>query len=370
MDLNSPNPANNVPSSGFTIQEAKMWFQNNYGKRVMSRGNGVDAFEFASPNWDSTVNTKDANYFVMEVPGIFTKKVVPSNDTTIPSPSTHTVTKFLLLKSIKDSSIQPIIMDVVSTITAKPENFHYASFPKNFSGSVYYLHPDALVMNGWIYSNGLVLKNITSDPIDCTEQTTGWFSTTCYYTAGGSLNYCDEPILLYTITLTTCLGGGGGGATPLPPNPCQNTQQQGQAFLNEGVATSTMGGETINSQTSSTFQKTYRWQIFSAVTWFIDSYEQGSAQNVHYTSPNYYRWEFTDFHHVNLSARGINLGGTRTYQDISNNINISKTKQEVLVDEYYAVTSNVAGIPACNVTPLSGTVSYHSGPIQFWAAGN
>lgn len=359
--------------SSLSISEAKSWLTDHLSANAA--GKSISRASIINPDWEHVVSKDDEVYQSLEIPVSFTSKFFLSKSADKAVDNSKNLVKYLILKNKKTGEISSVLMNAVSDKKINGDGFHYAQASTDFSGNIFYLNAEtAALITGWEYKDGKITGTITAgkhiealEPV-CTDSEWGVFSTTCYYTPSGGLRYCDDPELLYTYIITTCSGGGGGGVSnppPPPPNNCAEAEAQAQAFLNQGVATSSGATTVIESATNTEVKVSYKWQIYSAVTWFLDSEEKGIINKFYYPN-NTSRWEYTSFYHNKIYERGVSFGGIRTFTDENHDIQITPTRQTAWVRVAYTVTSKPAGIPGCQILLPNGHQDLAS-EIHFYA---
>ena len=136
---------------------------------------------------------------------------------------------------------------------------------------------------------------------------------------------------------TTCCGGSSGGGSGNNSAECQATLE---SFANQGNAVSGPAEVTSGVQTATLWPKSYKWQIFDAVTWWLYSFEDAVWEKKYYPSSGQSIWEFKSIVHNKIGEAGFNIGGTRTWED--NGATFNMQRFSTLVDLKFSVKSSVA----------------------------
>jgi hypothetical protein len=344
-------------NSAFSVSEAKSWLANHLNANAA--GKSVSRASIINPDWEHVISKEDDSYQSLEIPVSFTGKFFLSKSADKAADNSKNVVKYLILKNKKTGELTSVLMNAVSDKKIDENELHYARVSADFSGSIFYLNAEtAALISGCEYKDGkttgtIAGKHTTASEPACTDSDWGIFSTTCYYTPSGGLQYCDEPELLYTYTVTTCSGGNDGGISNPPPPPPNSCQEQAQAFLNAGSAIDDGQVNTFTEyNTGNEWKVVYDWKIFSAGTWGLVSFEKAILHKVFYPG-NISRWEYQSFTHDRLAPIGINVGGTRTFHDDGNTINPSPTGMVVWERIDFSTVSTVTGCPWVSPLPQS-----------------
>jgi hypothetical protein len=338
----------------FSISEAKAWLAKASNSNLTGRE--TDRTTIINPDWDYTVAKEDEKYQAIEIPVTFTNRFFLAASTENAVFSSKNVTKYLVLKDKKTGEVSSALMNVVGETDIKESDFHYAEVPANFSGQIFYSNAEtAALINGWKYTNGKITGTITAGrqieaaQPNCQDIEMGVYSTTCYYSSGGSQQYCDAAVLIYVYTISTCTGGTGGGGASSPSNNCAQAQADAAAFLSSGSVTSGPVSILTESNDGTDWKVTYIWEIYNATSWHLHSYEKATLRKIYYPN-NYNRWEYQTFTHSSLASSGISPGGNRTFAETeAADINITPTNQSAWVTVFFSVTSTPAITPGCTI---------------------
>lgn len=242
--LQNQQELNAQAAAVFPVNEAKDWFSGNKAAlatkvTLNSTDNFLSAISDFTPVWDSARTAVDTNYYVVEAPAKYLKRIVFATDST--GANANGITRLLVLKGKKTGSVSAVLMQVHSDAGTDINSVHYMDLPANFSGNIFYTTIQGAFMGGYIYKNGKITKRSvnggnTAKPAGpqilqayvgddgCQNVDMGWFLYTCYYTGNDELIGCDKQ-LLFTTTYTYCSdpnndpNHGGGGAPPPPDCP-------------------------------------------------------------------------------------------------------------------------------------------------------
>ncbi len=251
-----------------------------------------------------------------------------------------------------------------------PETVSLKNIPKGFGGAIFkYDLKNNLIFNKHFVEgkvstktdiikikkniNFISVEPIGNEPVEnnapldkgCSYITIDWY----WQTWENGILVNEE--FLYSSNVPFCNGGTGGGGG----GGSESCAQINENFVNQGAATSGTITTRDDFNNGSIWRRSYNWPIFTAGTWGLLSYEKGTLEKVHYSSNNTDRWEFTDFTHVRIAEAGTVLGGSRTFVDVDNTINISASRTSAWVRIDFSVTSKANCLPG---TPLA--IPYNS----------
>jgi hypothetical protein len=158
----------------------------------------------------------------------------------------------------------------------------------------------------------------------------------------------------YLYTSCYCSSGGGGAGSG---TACA---QQNEIFVNQGTAISGAVTSVDNFNNGTIWIKSYNWPIFTAGTWGLLSYEKGTMEKIQYPN-NIVRWEYQSFVHIRITEAGVVIGGTRTFQDLDNIINLTSTRTSAYVQIAFSVSSKTTCTLGTPITiPYNANKTFHA----------
>lgn len=359
-------------SSKFPVSNAMNWFNGNKTSlsnkiKLNSDASFLNKIADFTPLWDSARTAVDTNYYVVEAPAYYVKKLGFSND----SIGINGLTRLLILKNKVNDVISAVLMQVHGDNGNSIDNVHYMDIPESFSGNIFYTTLQGIFLSGFIYEKGHITfassnksstkpqgpKILQVNADGCEEVTINWYSQTCYYTNEDVLIECSPWTYDHTDVVTYCpdpnppggggapgpnCNGGGGGGGGNPPavasingklvirlveggeggggGGCVTCQQQANNYYSnlqpeivENSAINIMDmGSSVDTRTYD-----YRWHIlsFRGMPYEIYSVEKG----VHKMQGGQWLWSslnhskfvltgFTYSTHANLVTANTNLG--------------------------------------------------------------
>lgn len=223
-------------ASHLAVSDAKAWFGNNKTTlatkiKLTSETSFLSKIANFTPLWDSARTAVDTNFYVVEVPAKYVKKIAFTTDGT--QNNVNGITRLLVLKDKRNGDLSAALMQVHGEPGSNITNVHYMSVPQNFSGNIFYTTLQGLFVNGNIYENGKITRTskrtvtqatkpggpqvfLLPAPGDCETILIGYFEQTCV--TYSDVEFCSDEVLIYTEEYTYCTpatgGGGGGGYTP------------------------------------------------------------------------------------------------------------------------------------------------------------
>lgn len=233
----------------------------------------------------------------------------------------------------------------------------------DFTGTVLFNYLDGSFSNGWKYKNGKVTNTVNQSPTvpvngvampgdnGCIETVVSTYTQDCvdHYSNGVYVNTdCSQWYISHQESYISCNGGapipnpngGGGIGGDGNGNATSVCETEALNFLNMGEVQSGTEVMETGSNTGTEWKVKYNWVIFKAGTWGLVSYE--NATMTKHDLGTYQRWEYTAFDHDKISSIGVNIGGSRTFEDIGATINITPTRQTAFVRIDFKVYSTPA----------------------------
>lgn len=147
--------------------------------------------------------------------------------------------------------------------------------------------------------SAFVEKKVLSAPVtppECTD----WYWVTFDIETG---NILDVTYLYTTCTEGTGGGGGSGGETSGDALVCE---ESALGNINDSYATSGMEEITTTSASAAERTRSYKWKIYTGLTWTAKSHEIGIQ---HYET-NDGMWHWTSLAHNTVSIDGFWMGGS------------------------------------------------------------
>ncbi|QHS54835.1 hypothetical protein GWR56_04465 [Mucilaginibacter sp. 14171R-50] len=223
-----------------SVNEAKSWFAGNKTAlankiKLNSETSFLSKIADFTPLWDSARTAVDTNYYVVEAPAQYARKILFTTDGTS---NINGLTRLLILKNKRNGELVAALMQIHGEPGVNINNVHYMAVPRNFSGNIFYTTLQGLFVNGNAYQNGEITFASRREPPaveeptgpqilklpapgGCEVRTIGIYEQTCYYSSSDVLEYCDPEVLLFTQDVTYCPGQGddssGGYSPPCPP---------------------------------------------------------------------------------------------------------------------------------------------------------
>lgn len=405
-----------VAASNLPVKDAMAWFAGN--KTVLStklKINSDEAFlnsiaDF-TPVWDSARTAVDTNYYVVEAPAKYVKKLGFNMDSS--ATNINGVTRLLILKSKKYGNLSAALMHVHGSAGVNISNVHYMDIPPNFSGNIFYTSLQGASIYGYIYKNGKITlvsagkgsskartgpQILEVAPGECETITTDWYSQTCFYTGSDELIGCTDWTYVFSTEDTYCAppAQGGGGMPPPPDCPpgdgsgsgggggvnvesvknklivtvaaggggdgsgdCNTCQAQADAFFSENapVADGTLSdvATTVDPTNPDNRSKIYNWVLAKSLGGY--NYKINSIEKGVQTKVGTY-WQWVSLEHTSLSVSGLTSGFT-TVNLLAANPTIETYYSTMQIVYTVTLGFTCGGIPIYQTTdPLSGSKTF------------
>ncbi|HMR83749.1 MAG TPA: hypothetical protein PKE30_11480 [Niabella sp.] len=226
----------------FSVEDAKNWFEQNFG--ISSSRGSLDTGKFRNPapQWDNGISGQDAKWYVVEVPvkfddvpGFSLRESGDINTAERVKENTH----LLVLKSKNTGVVEVVLMHAVPKDESDNNDTALSYFNRQeFTGTFFYTSLYGIFINGWRYKGGKIIGYLKKKYIDqsdsqrvepleedCVIEVIDQYARYCYYNVAKNTGreqarnpvYCTEWEYVGSTIVTTCPseepGPGGGGPT-------------------------------------------------------------------------------------------------------------------------------------------------------------